>query len=112
MIGYFKYGAIAVALIIWSVGLWNVAAGYSENKFNQERVAILNKQIDDRKHDDSLKTEIGKALEESLSRSQKQISESTKQAVNEIRKDPVYQSCRITDSVRKSYKSAIEQQTR
>src|ERR1700752_3821781 len=101
---YYKYGAIIVAVLVWSVGLWNVASGYSENKFNQERVAMLNKQIEDRKHDDSLKTEIGKALEEGLSRSQKQISESTKQAVNGIRKDPVYQSCRITASVRKSYK--------
>lgn len=108
----YKYGAIVIALVIWSVGLWNVASGYSENKFNQERVAILNKQIDDRKHDDSLKAEIGRVLEEGLRLSQSQISAATQQAVNEIRKDPVYQSCRITDGVRKSYRDAIKQQTR
>jgi type VI protein secretion system component VasK len=106
----YKYVAIAVAVLVLCVGVWNVSGGYHENKFNQERVAILNKQIEDKKHDDSLKSEIGRVLQEGLRESREQIAKSTQQAVNEIRTDPVYRSCRITDGVRKSYRDAIKQQ--
>lgn len=110
MFGMFfnRYVLYALLAAFWSFGVWHISAGYSENVFNKERLALIQKQDAIRIQNDELKSTISKSLQDGLTEARGQIQKSIQQGLNEIKTNPIYTTCRITNGVRDAYKSAIK----
>lgn|SRR5215469_13287355 len=106
----YKYLILGIVLLIYSAGLWHVSSEYTSSGFKDERISMLNEQLRIQNENATLNAEISRTLQEGLDSSSKQIQGAVTAAVNEIRNDPRYRDCRITDGVRKSYSDAIKAQ--
>ncbi len=107
----YKWGFVLFAFLTASVLTWNISSKVSENEYNQERIQLLNDNLEIARENKELEQRITKALLAGLEVQRREIQKANLEAIHEILKDPVYRSCRITGGVRDAYKAAIRAQS-
>lgn len=104
----YKWYAIAILFLVYSIGVWNVSADIRENEYNAEKLRLANQiiliQEENRKLNDSLST----SLTAAFTKQQVLQTQHIKDLTNALSKSTVYVSCRNTDSVRELYKRKLE----
>lgn len=99
----FKQYAVAIAFVVYSLGVWHVSSGYAENAFNKERLEAAERVI--------AVTQQNAALATSLKDEVKAALAEYKKGNNAIKPAaPVYRDCLVDDSVRNQYKRKLEAQ--
>lgn len=104
----FKWYAVAILFLVYSVGVWNVSADVRENEFNAEKLRLANQVIKLQEDNLKLNGELSGALTAALAKQQAQQAQYMKDLTNALSKSTVYVSCRNTDSVRELYKRKLE----
>jgi len=107
-----KWYIAAVLFLVYSVGVWDVSGRISDNSHLRAQVRQQEKFIEIQADNDKLRGDISKMLAEFSDKQRIANQEANKELMNEILKDPIYQSCRITDGVRSAIKRKLNSQTK
>ncbi len=106
----YKWIGIGIGAILWSIGVWHVAASYTENSYTKEKLELSHKLEESRAKDTELKTVISKALQESLASLRPQVTTINKEIQREILTNHVYTDCKSTDSLMQQYEHKLDLQ--
>lgn len=108
----FKLPAIAIAIVVYSAGVWHVASTYTDSTWAQKELERTEKFIAEQKQNQSLRDEVAKLLKDSLKQREDQSKVYTKELLNELAKDPRYKLCLTTDGVRSAIQRKLDSQSR
>lgn len=106
----YKWYVLAVGFLVYSVGVWNVSAGIQNAGFTKKELDRTEKILETTISNQQLADAVSKAVQEALAEYNKTAKEQTKELLNEINKDPRYQSCRTSDSVRDNLQRKLDSQ--
>jgi uncharacterized membrane protein len=104
----YKWFAVAILFLAYSVGVWNVSADVKENEYLAEKIRLSNHIIQIQEENTKLSSDLSTALAASLTKQQALQTQYMKDLTNALSKSTVYVSCRNTDSVRELYKRKLE----
>lgn len=107
-----KWYIVAVLFLVYSVGLWDVRGRVADNSHLRTQIRQQEKFIAMQADNDKLRDDIAKIVAEASEKQRKANADANKELLNEILKDPVYQSCRVTDGVRNAIKRKLDSQTK
>lgn len=107
-----KWYILAILFLVYSVGVWDVSARIQDNAHLTDRVKQQERFIAIQADNDKLRDDIAKMLAENSEKQRKENKAANKELLDDILKDPVYQSCRITDGVRNAIKRKLDSQTK
>ena len=113
MLGIFntyKLYIYAGLFIAYSLGLWNVAATYTEAKYLQKQLNVAEAIIDTKEKNDLTKADIEKTMQETLASLRPQNTVINRTIQNEILKDTVYLDCKSNPNVMREYQRKLDQQ--
>lgn len=99
----YKYAALAIAFVVYSVFLWNVSSDRATASFVEKQ---LENQLANAKLAEDLSTQLDKALKQLAGASKAQ----TKELLDELAKDPRYKLCLTTDGVRNAIQRKLDAQ--
>lgn len=106
----YKWTALGVLLLAYSIGVWHVSSGYTDNAYNKERLRHSEEIIRIKVENEEALTKLTEEwatlrgeLEQSAKKSQKEL-------LDELAKDNRYSICRVTDGVRDVYKRKLQTQ--
>lgn len=105
-----KYYVYAIALLTYSIGVWTVSAGYSENSFNKERLEQSKAIVRLMDQNATTGAEIAKKLEAQLEAGRRLGRLESKEIYEAVLSDPRYKSCRVTDGVRNALQRKLDRQ--
>lgn len=106
----YKWYAVAVLFLVYSVGVWNVSADVRENEYNKEKLELSNQIVKLQEENLRLNTEVSTALRVALAKQSTIQSKDIKDLKDALSKSTVYMSCRNTDSVQQLYKRKLQTQ--
>lgn len=99
----YKYVALAIVFIVYSVFLWNVSSQRATASFVEKQLA---NQVANAKLAEDLSTKLDKTLSALTDNSKAQ----TKELLDELAKDPRYKLCLTTDGVRNAIQRKLDAQ--
>lgn len=102
----YKWIAVAIAFLVYSIGLWHVSSEVQDAGYNRERLHRAEEIIDIKAKNDELLAQVSKGFQESLA-TIKTEHEQHQKDMNEALKDARYTSCTVSDSVRDLYRKRI-----
>lgn len=108
----YKWIAIAIAFLIYSVSVWNVSSGYHATQYTKEKLALTEETLKITKENATLSGQLAKSLQETLDARKDTSTQTTKELIDEIAKDPRFKSCRTTDGVRSALQRKLDSQAR
>lgn len=98
-----KWYALAFLFLVYSVGVWNVSGTYATSTLVQQELTRT-------QNNEKIRVEVAKIVQEGLDAYKTTARKSTEDIINEVLKDPVYKSCRVTDGVRDAIKRKLASQ--
>jgi hypothetical protein len=98
-----KWYIISAAFIAYSAGVWHVSSTYAT-------ASLTKAELERTQANNELAAKTMKALGEDQQKYAALARQLTKDIANEILKDPVYKSCRVTDGVRDAIKRKLDSQ--
>lgn len=110
LLNKYKWYVLAVAFLVYSVGVWNVSAGIQGARFTEKELTRTEEILKNTVNNQQLAATVSKAVQEALAEYNKTAKEQTKEILDEIAKDPRYQSCRVSDSVRNNIQRKLDSQ--
>lgn len=106
----YKYYALAIAFLVYSIGVWNVSSGYASNDFNKERLRNAEEIIKIKTENEELLVDITKRFQDQMSEQRKANSQINKDTIDAITTNPIYQSCVNDKRVLDNYKRKLKTQ--
>lgn len=109
---FLKYKLViyAVVFAIYSATLWHISATYTESKYLAKELDIANAVIETTNKNQVTKNEISKVLTDTLTKLNKDNSQTNRKIQNEIAKDPVYRDCKSTPDLMHEYQNKLDNQ--
>lgn len=98
-----KWYIIGAAFAAYSVGVWHVSSTYAT-------ASLVKAELERNQANNVLSDKIMNKLGEDQNKYANLARQLTRDIANEILKDPVYKSCRITDGVRESIQRKLDSQ--
>lgn len=98
-----KWYIIGAAFAAYSVGVWHVSSTYAT-------ASLVKAELERTQANNVLADRIMKKLGEDQDKYANLARQLTREIANEILKDPVYKSCRVTDGVRDAIKRKLDSQ--
>lgn len=89
-------------LVVYSVGVWEVSSRMQAYACLQAQQAVLQQQLESQDRNEQLKSAVSASIQKSLQDQATLNRKQTHEIIQEVLKDPVYKSCRVTDGVRES----------
>lgn len=105
-----KWYIAAVGFLAYSILVWDVSGRVSDNTHLRDQVKQQERFIEIQADNDKLRDDIAKMLAEASVKQRQENTAANKELLNEILKDPVYKSCRVTDGVRNAIKRKLDSQ--
>lgn len=102
----------ASLLVIWSIGIWHISSQVTENKYQQEKLAVAEEVLEQQRFNTTLKDSISKDLQEYLSTLQPKITTINKEIQHEISTNTVYAECKSTPDIVREYERKLDLQTK
>lgn len=93
MFGTYKIYILVGLGIAYSMGLWHVASQYASSSWESEKLALVQKAIDNSNQNTQLAQEIGKQVDEKLSHIQVTQTTINRKVEREIVEKRVYADC-------------------
>lgn len=107
-----KWYIAAILFLIYSVGVWDVSGRVSDNTHLRDQVKQQEKFISIQADNDKLRNDIAKMLVDFAAKQRADNKAANKELMDDILKDPVYKSCRVTDGVRNAIKRKLDSQAK
>lgn len=107
-----KWLFLSVAFLTYSVLVWDISGRISDNTHLRDQVKQQERFIEIQADNNKLRDDIAKMLAEAAAKQRQVNADANKELLNEILKDPVYQSCRVTDGVRNAIKRKLDSQAK
>ncbi len=107
-----KYYLAAAGFLAYSVLVWDVSGRISDNTHLRDQIKQQDKFIQIQADNDKLRDDIAKIVAEASIKQRQENTAANKELLNEILKDPVYKSCRVTDGVRSAIKRKLDSQAK
>lgn len=108
----YKWVALGIAFLVYSVSVWNISTGYNNTKHVTEKLALTQETLRVTKANSELSGRLAQALTEQLAALETNNKAMTKELIDEIAQDPRFKSCRTTDGVRSALQRKLDSQTR
>lgn len=103
----YKYVALAVLFVVYSVGVWDVSSRLTDNGYLRTALNRSEEIIQIKEANDTLVKKISGEFQTSLN-ALVEDNRKSQEALVEALKDPVYTQCRTTDSVQQLYKRKLK----
>lgn len=102
----YKYVALAVLFVVYSVGVWNVSSKVTDNAYLRTALNRSEEIIRIKTENDDLVRKVTKEFHDEL-KALGASQELHQKAIEDALKDPRYTQCTTTDSVRELYKRKL-----
>lgn len=106
----YKLYVYAALFVIYSLGLWNIAATHTEAKYIQKQLDMEKALNASNAKNQDIKDSIAKGVAEALAKWRPANEQSNRKIENEITKDPVYRDCKSSPSVMREYQDKLDNQ--
>lgn len=106
----YKWYAVAIAFLVYSVGVWNISERVAENDFNRERLRHAEEIIRIKQENDQLASQLSGQLQTALEQLDNSSKKHQKDLLDALAQDKRFSMCRVTDSVRELYKRKLQAQ--
>jgi predicted Holliday junction resolvase-like endonuclease len=106
----YKLAIYAVLFVIYTVGVWNVSAKYTESKYLQKQLDVAEAVIATTAKNDEIRDNISEIMEEKLAKLRPLQTTINRNITNEIAKDTVYIDCKSNPNVMREYQRKLDLQ--
>lgn len=103
LLSKWKWDIVAILFLVYSVGVWHVSGTYAT-------ATLVKAELERTQENNTLAKTIVKKLDDTQADYDKKARQATKDIVNELLKDPIYKSCRVTDGVRNAIQRKLDAQ--
>lgn len=108
MLKTYKLYIYAALFLVYSVGLWHVAAQYTESKYVKQALAQSEKLIELTEKNQELASNIDKKLQEGFAKVKPKITTINKEIQREIIENRIYSECKSTDGVVRQFEDKLD----